>query len=491
MLSECRLRICGAFVFLWTKIGYATVLFRLHDRNVFFPFLAEVAIVDVVFGLFGDHARKREYQDDVRNGHERISDIRNRPDHVADADGSKEPDDDVDDLIGDNRLSAKQVRGAAVAIIAPPENRRIGKAHHAEDENGRSHEGDGGKCGVRQIGPLLQRAGGGDLGVGEHGGHEHEAGHEADHHSRPERAGRGNERLTCGVLGRGGCCDDRRGSEARLVREQPACAPVLEGDHDTASDGSSEGGLCSERAFEDLHQCSAEVLVVDHEDDDAAERIGNRHEGHEFLANVGDGLDAAKDNDGNEDRDYDGEHPLGNDGEIAADDARHRRGLDGGAGSQSCDYGEQGEQHRAGFCPFGGRAVGAFEGAFPSVHGAADHLALVVFHTVANRGVDLGVLRSDAEHAGEPHPEDGTGSARDDRGGNADDRAGADRAGERGHERAELRDIALGVIVILYRHLDCRRQLALDEPESDGEENVRSQKQANHYRAPDERIHLV
>ena len=46
------------------------------------------------------------------------------------------------------------------------------------------------------------------------------------------------------------------------------------------------------------------------EDYDAAERIGNRHEGHEFLANVGDGLDAAKDNDGNEDRDDDGDAPT-------------------------------------------------------------------------------------------------------------------------------------------------------------------------------------
>ena len=167
------------------------------------------------------------------------------------------------------------------------------------------------------------------------------------------------------------------------------------------------------------------------------------------------------------------------------------RGLDSRTGSQSRDDGEQGEQNRAGLCPFGRRAVRALEGALPGVHGAADHLALVVLHAVADRGVDLGVLRRDAEDAGEPHPEDSTGAARDDRGGNADDGASANRASKRSHESAELRDIALGVFVFLHRHLDGCRQLALDEPESDGEENVRSQKQANHYRAPDERIHLV
>ena len=61
------------------------------------------------------------------------------------------------------------------------------------------------------------------------------------------------------------------------------------------------------------------------------------------------------------------------------------------------------------------------ERALPDVHGAAEHGAVVVAHAVLHGRVHLGVLRGDAEHAGDPHPEHRARAAREDGRGHAHD----------------------------------------------------------------------
>ena len=76
---------------------------------------------------------------------------------------------------------------------------------------------------------------------------------------------------------------------------------------------------------------------------------------------------------------------------------------------------------------------------------------------------DLGILRGNAEHAREPYPEHRARAAREDGRRHAHDVARADGGGKRRGKRAELADIAFGVVVLPQGHLDGGRQLALDD----------------------------
>ncbi len=98
--------------------------------------------------------------------------------------------DDVDDLIGDDRSLAEEIGGAAVPVVAPSQNRRIGKAHHADDEHRCADVGNGGKGGIRQIGASLQGTVHDDVGMGEHRRDEDESRDKAYHNCRPEGTGR-------------------------------------------------------------------------------------------------------------------------------------------------------------------------------------------------------------------------------------------------------------------------------------------------------------
>ena len=76
-----------------------------------------------------------------------------------------------------------------------------------------------------------------------------------------------------------------------------------------------------------------------------------------------------------------------------------------------------------------------------------------------------------------------------DRRGHADDVAGADGRGERGRQRAELRDVALALPLAREREADGLRQVALDEAQPDGQEEVRAEEQDEQRRAPDQVAH--
>ena len=115
----------------------------------------------------------------------------------------------------------------------------------------------------------------------------------------------------------------------------------------------------------------------------------------------------------------------------------------------------------------------------------------MVFHAIFDGGVDLGIFRGNAEHACEPHPEHRTRAARDNSRRHADDGTRADSARKRRHQRAELAYIAFAVFVVDHGHLDCFGQFPLNEARTDGQEDVRSQQEANHQRTPYNGIDLI
>ncbi len=71
--------------------GRPDELLRFNHGNFVFAHFVEITIVDIMLGFASDKARKREHHDDIRNGHERIADIGNEPDGIANAHGAQKP----------------------------------------------------------------------------------------------------------------------------------------------------------------------------------------------------------------------------------------------------------------------------------------------------------------------------------------------------------------------------------------------------------------
>ena len=215
-------------------------------------------------------------------------------------------------------------------------------------------------------------------------------------------------------------------------------------------------------------------MPVDSENNHAAAEICYGHERHELLGNARDGFHAAKNNERHGDGNHECDSPIGNARKARLDDAGNGGRLHCGARADGGDNGEGGKRNRSKLGPPGHAAVGALERTLPCVHRATEHFALVVFHAVFDRREYLAVFGGDAEYAGEPHPEDGARAAGDNGGRDADDGSRADGAGESRDKRAKLTYVAFGVFVFSEGHFDGCRQLALDEPCTNRQEDMRA-----------------
>lgn len=247
------------------------------------------------------------------------------PDDIADTQSAEDSHDDVDDLIGDDRSLAEEIGGAAVPVVAPSQNRRIGKAHHADDEHRCADVGNSGKGGIRQIGASLQRTVHDDVGMGEHRRDEDES--VIRHITTVDQkvpveamsAWRAGLRVLAAAATMGAV--PRPDSLENSPRAHPYCKAI----HDAAAHRAAERRLARERTFEYERKRLAQVRGVRDEDDEAAYRVGRSHEGNEPLADARDGLDTTEYDHGDEHCDDERYGPLWNHGEVSAYDARHRR----------------------------------------------------------------------------------------------------------------------------------------------------------------------
>ena len=115
----------------------------------------------------------------------------------------------------------------------------------------------------------------------------------------------------------------------------------------------------------------------------------------------------------------------------------------------------------------------------------------MILHAVAYGNVDLGIFRCNAENARQPHPEDRSGPAGNNRRGNADNRARSDSAGKGGDQSSELADVAFGPFIFHNRHPYCLAKPALREPKAAGKEQMRAQEKGDHRRPPYGTIYLI
>jgi hypothetical protein len=270
--------------------------------------------------------------------------------------------------------------------------------------------------------------------------------------------------------------DDRGAAETRLVREEAARDAEPDRLLHPGPEEAAEGGLARERGREDEPEGGREVLGVRDEEPGAAEDVEGRHEGDEELADPGDRLDAAEDDDGGQDRHEPAADPR-RDAERLLCEAGDGIRLDRAPDAKGGDGGERGEDDAE---PL--RVHPPLE----DVHRAAGHRPVRVLHPEADGEERLGVLRRDAEDAGQPHPEDGARPAGRDRRRDADDVPGPDRRGEGGRQGAELADVAGPLLLPAEGDLDGRPEVPLGEAEAERQEEVRSEEKDDEGPAPDE-----
>ena len=82
-------------------------------------------------------------------------------------------------------------------------------------------------------------------------------------------------------------------------------------------------------------------------------------------------------------------------------------------------------------------------------------------------------------------PQHRSGAAHDDGGAHTDDVARADRRGQRGHERAELRHIPITFFFARKRELDGPDEETLNESGANGQEQMRSKQKRDQGHSPD------
>ena len=230
---------------------------------------------------------------------------------------------------------------------------------------------------------------------------------------------------------------DRR-AKARFVGECAALEAPCDGLRDAVAQNAAARCRQCKRALEDGCKCGRDRREVCAHHDQRAYDVHDRHNGDDLLCDSRHTLQTAQ-------NDQSGQKHQRNACDHVRDVERRAHiacnGVDLAhvANTERCQHAEAGEQHRqhpaqrpaALLCA---QTVGQI------VHSTAGPLALFVLAAVENAQNILGVVGHHAEDRHDPHPEDGTRAAADDRRGNAHDVARTNGGRKRRTKALELAD---------------------------------------------------
>ena len=99
-------------------------------------------MVQIVLGFPRDHAAQQQHRDQVGHRHERVEDVGDRPRQIERQHRADHDDRDEHQLIRQHALAAEQILAAALAIVRPAEDGRIGEGDDADHENQRADHRD-------------------------------------------------------------------------------------------------------------------------------------------------------------------------------------------------------------------------------------------------------------------------------------------------------------------------------------------------------------
>ena len=168
-------------------------------------------------------------------------------------------------------------------------------------------------------------------------------------------------------------------------------AAELQRHDDAAAHRTAEGRARGEGAFEDQPERLADERPVANEDVDAAQDVRDAHDGHELLADAGDGSQAAHDDEQGATA-HDGSDDPGLHAEVRLRNRGDGAGLHGRSNSEDGEARHDGEPDGHELRPPRHGAVGALVALLPHVHSTAHHLAAPIFHTIFHGSKNLGIF---------------------------------------------------------------------------------------------------
>ncbi len=285
---------------------------------------------------------------------------------------------------------------------------------------------------------------------------------------------------------------DDGGAQTGLVGKHAARHALFDYGAEGVAEDAAADSLEIKGILEDCAESRAQIADVHDDNDDGQDEEQDAHEGDEDGGDSADPLDAADDNESGHDGDDDADNQLDCSGVKVCEAGGQCAGdlvcLDGGH-ADCRQHAESGGEIAQPF-PALAEALGYV------IESAAGEVALLVLLAEVQTQDVFGVVGDHAEECGDPHPEHGAGAAGEDGGGDADDVARADGAGDGCGKGFKLGDglcrfvLALLLAEALHGGDDgCAHGLAqladLHDPCQDGEQNACAEDEDYHRPAPD------
>ena len=233
------------------------------------------------------------------------------------------------------------------------------------------------------------------------------------------------------------CMCMRGGTHTCFVGEETALCTLADRGLECVADAAADDCLRNERVLEDHAERCGEILDAADDEDQTAEEVETCHEGHDLFGEGSDTVNAADEDERGDCRYEDTDDPGRN----------AERGVAGfchGVGLNHCTH--EAERENGCYSEEGGEELTELvrERVHDVVNGTAGHSAVSGYLAGLLSENSFGVDGSHTEESDDPHPEDSTGAANEDRTAGTDDITGTDLCGDCGGESLERAHTTLG-----------------------------------------------
>ena len=439
-------------------------------------------------------AGKQEYRNQVRDNHQTVEGIRQRPEQAQVHGGTDDCHQRVDNNEGFYDLRSEEIFDAAGAVQSPTQDGGEGKAakRYRQQDGNPSAEGGGetadgelctGSFSVIDVDSAAENGQGGQRadydGVGEN--------LKDSPHALLNRVG---------YIGAG--VGDGSGTQTGLVgKDSPGHTSShtdKEGTYHTAGNGTR-----IERSFKDGLEHFRHPFVINGYQDQSHCNIEHGHKRNQFRRNVSDSLNAAQQNQQNQSCNQNADSQVHISHIIFIEHIEVEQcGINGChdgidlrriSRPEYRQYAQDGIEHRQEL-PFFAQAV------LDVIHRSADPISLIVSLSEVHRQGYLCKFRAHSQKCGTPHPENGTRTAQGNRTGYAGDVTGSHGARQRGTYRLERRQRALFRLFLIEYRAKSMLQNVSELPElqslgSNRQEKSHTDDAHHRWNTPDESIHRI
>ena len=265
--------------------------------------LAEGAFLrpgEILFGKLENDRRKQRHCNEVGDGHHAVEGFGDAPEEIELDSGTNNGNQGIDDHEGLDDLFTEEVLAAAGTVQAPAQDGGEGEAAHGHGgENGDPVAVGAGKAADGQL-----RAGSRAEGDGHAAAQDDQRGEGADDDGIHKYLKDTEQTLLHRIIDLGACMGNRGSTKTGFIGEDAAGNTLLYGgEHGAYYAAGHSGGV--EGALNDGGERRREIPDVNNDNAKTQHHIQKRHNGNQTLRHMTDALDAAQQNEADQDGDDD------------------------------------------------------------------------------------------------------------------------------------------------------------------------------------------